>query len=120
MIISGRTVGTDNNFHFTPIMACYSVLARSKNRLSKDQNSEFFGPNDFSFACCESFSFFHCTFISHQLQWTMMIFCNINSFYSFKDKYADPEFKDFVPVRLIKIELAAPQIQSWPDKGCRY
>ena len=39
MIISGRTVGADNNFHFTPVMACYSVLVRSKNRISKDLNS---------------------------------------------------------------------------------
>ena len=96
MIISGWTVGADNNFHFTPIMACYSVLARSKNRSSKDQKqkSEFFGPKDFSSACCESFSFFYCTVISHHIQWTMMIFCTSNSFYSFGDKYADPKFKD--------------------------
>ena len=30
MIILGRTVGADNNFHFTPVMACYSVLVRSR------------------------------------------------------------------------------------------
>ena len=44
MIISGRMVGADNNFHFTPIMACYSVLARSKEYSSKDHKSELFDP----------------------------------------------------------------------------
>ena len=44
MIISGRMVGADNNFHFTPIMACYSVLARAKEHSSKDHKSKLFDP----------------------------------------------------------------------------